>query len=466
MRERIKSIVLVLLIMSSVLLVLMIWGLDFNKGIVEQENGQSRIFEFEALLKDIVMPNRIAVNFNGLEHTVIQNPRKHNIWRGATDVIKQVFEENNYAIRSLEEIDKELYTTFLNQPSVILDFTGGLNTLTLMNSLGIRETKDIVEEFPNFDRLYISLDRPFVVIEVEGKYNLLTLDLLLVENLNRSVRAISEEGFNNYIVAKNLFGGDSLSLIPRISGHKIEKLSFENILASLDQQYVENIVFRFLGKGVNFVREIKEEGKSTNYIDGTKILKIYDQGLVSYYNPDQGTNRERNLFISLETAMEFISTNLGFDESLYLKEIQQITAEEYPGYRFTFGKRTSNYSIELDTPDITEYIEIDVFNEHVRRFAQLFRRSKQRNLEYYELHYGLEVENLIKENYDELAELLMTEELGTKPTYEEILLELREANIIYLDNGMDEDLRLAWKILLKDKVLYYDVMTMNFIKEE
>lgn len=466
MKERVKSLALVILLAISILLVLLIWGVDLLDMKNNNGNKRSRIFESEALLSDVVMPHRIAINYSPNEHTVIQNPRKLNLWRNSIEVLRQIFEDNNYKIRSREPIDRELYYTFLGQPSVVLDFSGGLNTVTLLNSLGIRETKDFVEDIPNFDKIYISLEKPFVIIEVEGIHTLITLDLLLTENISRGVRAIAEEGYNNYLIGKDLFGGDSLSLIPRVSGHKIEKISFENILSTLDQLYVENIVFSFLGKDVNLVREIKEEGKSTNYIDGTKILKIYDQGLISYYNPDQPATKERNLFISLDTAMEFISQNLGFDDSLYLKEINPITAENYPGYRFTFGKRSSGYQIELDNTNISEYIEIDVFNEHVRRFAQLFRRTKQRNLEYYEFHYGLEVENLIKENYDELAELLMIEELSMKPTYEELLLELKEASIVYLDNGEDENLELAWKIVLKDKILYYDVLSQQLIKGE
>lgn len=467
MRERIKSVALVVLLLAAGFQVLLIWGLDPLQSL--QGNGEirrSRIFEYEALLSDVVMPHRIGINFGPVNHTVIQNPKKQNLWRGSTDVLRQVFEDNNYQIRSRDEIDVDLYYSFLQQQSVVLDFTGGLNTLTLLNSLGIRETKEIAEEIPNFDKLYISLEKPFIVIEVDGKHTLLTLDLLLTENLSRSVRAISEEGYNNYLIARDLFGGDNLTLIPRISNHRIEKISFENMLATLDQQYVENIIYRFMGKEINFVREIKEEGKSTNYIDGAKILKIYDQGLISYYNPDQPANRERNLFISLESAMEFISNNLGFDESLYLKEIQTITAEDYPGFRFTFGKRSSSYQIELDNPDISDYIEIDVFNEHVRRFAQLFRRTKQRNLQYYELHYGLEIENLVQENYDYLAELLMTEEIGMKPTYEEVLQEINGASIVYLDDGMKDELTLAWKLNLRDDILYFDVMTQNLIGEE
>ncbi len=459
MKEFLKTLGIVFLSISSVFLILLNFGVKPENIFVEKTKPSgSLIFDSSVIMADAVMPEYIGVNFQGGKHTVINNPRDSGVWADSIELLKSIFEEKGKIIRSREIITMDIYKNFLNQESIVLFFNEDITPLTLLNSLGVEEPKDVVDDYEDIKFIYISLIKNFIVIGEKTELNLLTLDHLEGEDLKKKIDNLFISGYNPYVLGEEILGFNNPNYFPKISQHKVEIVRFENILKTLDDHNIENIVYSFFGKEVNYIREIKEEGSQTIYVDGSRLLKISEKGLISYYDPEQPPSKDRNLYISLENALAFISNNLGYDGSLYLKEIRPIEIQENQGFKMTFGKNSKGYKVELLDDDIVDYIEIDVFNEHVRRFSQFFRGEVPGSVSYFEIDQTQELRPLIAVNLNYINDRLF-ENPEEYITYEEVLSKIRRAYVVYTDLGEDENLGLAWKVEIDEEVFYFEIQT-------
>jgi len=164
------------------------------------------------------------------------------------------------------------------------------------------------------------------------------------------------------------------------------------------------------------------------------------------------------LYISLENALAFISNNLGYDGSLYLKEILPIEIQENQGFKITFGKNSKGYKVELLDDDIVDYIEIDVFNEHIRRYSQFFRGEVPGTVEYYDIDQTQELRPIVAVNLNYINGR-MFENSAEYLNYEEVLKKIKRAYVVYTDLGEDENLGVAWKVEIEDEIFYFEIQT-------
>lgn len=452
MIERLKTLVLIILSITAVFLLLVNLGLDLEEVISPREISEKRIFESTALFSDGFLPEEIIINFSEKEKTVIQNPRREGLWTKSEELLKEIFEEEGYNIISTDRITSDIYIKFLDQKSIILNFESKINLLTLLNSLGLKDGKNIVEKFDRLEEIYISLEKPFIIIKHKNGYHLLTMENMLTTSIEMSIGKISEEGYNPYQISTNIYDTNKAFYYPVVSKSKVQKVSFKNILENLDNQYLENILREFFNKEINYLREIKEEDM-TIYADGSKILKINSNGLISFFNPDIGSIKERNLYISLKRALEFISANLGYDNSMYLKEIKLVETGDNKGFNFVFGKQTRGIKVDLDYEDVVDYIEIEVYNKDIKRYAQIFRNEKEQSVSYYELDERDNLEAVVKANLEEINSKLS----GPDKSLEEMMKSIEYARVHYRDKVVEEKLGLYWKIIINSQEFLFNL---------
>ena len=149
----------------------------------------------------------------------------------------------------------------------------------------------------------------------------------------------------------------------------------ENELNIDDIEEIRNIAKNFFEKNIDYIREIVENNGSVLYVYNQKVLKINQSGLLEYFNPLEESVKERNLYISLNTASEFLSSHIGVPKDLYLSKIEEIESELNFGYRLTFKYRIRGFPVVLGKDIAEDFIQIDVFNEHIRNYKRFIRRD-------------------------------------------------------------------------------------------
>lgn len=451
MKDKLQTLTIFILLLSSVYLLFLNFGMK-PKDLLQStklEAEEETIRPAQDLMEDAIKPESLAINFGSGHHTLIDNPLKDGYWDDIKEIIKQIFQEKGKSTMALDSISEDLYSQLLDQRSIYMEFNEGLTTLTILNALKAENNSQLVEKFPKIQSLYISLEKPFVVIKNEDNIKLLTFDDLKTENLNIKVANLFLDGYNPYDLSGEILENKNTNYIGRISDHKIEKITYQNLLETLDNQQIENIIKKFFKKDLNLIREIKEEGIQTIYVDGDKILKITNQGRISYYDPQIPKIKERNLYISLETALSFISDTLGIDDSLYLKEIKEVEQKGRPGFKIIFGKSAGNYKVEIADENIKDYLEVDVYNNHINRISKYFRGHAEERKTYIKVGEDQNLEAVIRRNIKQINQNLKRGPLNQ----DQILKQIQEANIIYKDKGDQTPLDLYWQIKIQDQII-------------
>lgn len=463
MKEKIKSAILVLLLISAVVLFLLNWDFDFSEILNREET--MKIFDSKALMSDIVMPESLILTFENKSHTIIENPKFMGLWQELSKFLADVFSKDGFFLTSETKITQDIYYNILSgRKSILLSYPEFKNMEVLTNALGIKENKDFVSKYENFKDIYISLEGNYIIFNTKSGYYLLTFDNLFTQIFDEKVSEIEKNHKNEYKILRENFDTKSLGFYPDITKLKMEKIEYSNILEELDQKYIDNIIERFLGKETNFLREIKEKRQNV-YVDGNKILKIGEYGNISYFNPNLKTNKDTGKFNSILSAIQFISNNLGFDDSLYLKKSIPISDGNNQGFKFIFAKRTDWNKVEYLREDINSYIDIEIYGNHVRRFVEIFRGEKQNNKEYFDFSETNTFEELIEYNTQNLNKLFKKEE-EVRFSKEDLIGMTDYAKIIYLDDGRNLALEPCWKLKIEDRIFYFDIYTMEFIWEE
>src|SRR5690606_36099068 len=109
--------------------------------------------------------------------------------------------------------------------------------------------------------------------------------------------------------------------------------------------------------------------------------KLNINGTLEYFHALEDKVPERNLYISLTTAAEFIMQNTSLNKGMYLSSIQYIQSDGNLACRLTYKYRIRGIPVLLGNREFGDYIQIDVFNNHVRPYKLLTRREKELDLD-------------------------------------------------------------------------------------
>ena len=440
MKNRVKNILIVLLSISTVFLFVLNLGINPKLALFDPKPIEGTIFDSQALISDGILPDEVIVSFGDGEYTISHDVTQDSIWDYSTGLITSVFKVNGTTVSSVDQITKEDYRKLLDKRFVLLSFSAKINMTTILNSMGVGEAEDFVDNIGDIDSIYISLEEPIIVTATENGYTKISVEYLASENIDKVVDVIYLKDYIPYYAID--IDSDKLRIIPTIQDRIIPKPKVQNVLKNIDYQYIENIVNEFLQKEINLVREI-DDGNGTIYLDEERVLKIYNNGYVEYTDSSELVNKDRNLFRSIEYALEFVSNVSGYNNSLYLKDIEEIEHDGSPGYRLRFGKITEGLKIEIVDDVVEDYVVIDVYNDHVRSLSQLFREDYQDiDRSYYVGDRSDNITKVLKDNID-----LIREDL---PGYdiEDVLDNLEFGRIVYYDNLKNEELGLMWNIVV------------------
>ena len=173
MKDKLQTLTIFVLLLSSVYLLFLNFGMEpediFTSTKLEAEEDQNR--PTQDLMEDAIKPEALYINFGAGHHTLIDNPLKDGYWDDIKEIIKQIFQEKGTNSVVLDSITEDLYSQLLKQRSIYMEFNDGLTTLTILNALKAESSSKLAEKFPKIQSLYISLEKPFVVIKIKAKLN-------------------------------------------------------------------------------------------------------------------------------------------------------------------------------------------------------------------------------------------------------------------------------------------------------
>ena len=473
MKEKLKTLLLIFLVGTSLIMTQQLW-IQFPERITKIFEPQPT-YSSSYLLSDMIAPNKYLINFGKNKTTVVYDASRYRLWDSSKEAIAEVLSSKSVKI---EEKEKGLTYNNLKEPSIVFYLPEKISTSIIAMAWEIKDPNRIVDAVPYIESISIVMGDgdPFFVFSGEGKHLKVYDNTIKLEEVMADLKSIEDsDDFDYYYSMSEIFelSGNDI-FIPYEIRNSLPAVYVKNDLANMNNSDKETLAQRFLEKDKDYLRQIVESNGSTIYINDNRVLKFNLNGTIEYFHSLGNKVGDRNLYLSLSTAANFISQKAYSAKGMYLAEINEIEAEDSLGYKFIFKYRVRGIPVLLGNKEVNEYVQMEVFNTQVRSYRQLFRGEM--NIDISQIQPNdkfLSSFDVIDRNYNFFeSEYLKTtnltkEELGDS-IIQKVLSSIEDITIAYYDSGLMEQrerLVTIWQIKANNKIYAFDAYSGKLVYE-
>lgn len=473
MKEKLKTLLLIFLVGTSLIMTQQLW-IQFPERITKIFEPQPT-YSSSYLLSDMIAPNKYLINFGRNKTTVIYDASRYRLWDSSKEAIAEVLSSKSVKI---EEMEKGLTYNNLKEPSIVFYLPEKISTSIIAMAWEIKDPNRIVDAVPYIESISIVMGDgdPFFVFSGEGKHLKVYDNTIKLEEVMADLKSIEDsDDFDYYYSMSEIFelSGNDI-FIPYEIRNSLPAVYVKNDLANMNNSDKETLAQRFLEKDKDYLRQIVESNGSTIYINDNRVLKFNLNGTIEYFHSLGNKVGDRNLYLSLSTAANFISQKAYSAKGMYLAEINEIEAEGSLGYKFIFKYRVRGIPVLLGNKEVNEYVQMEVFNTQVRSYRQLFRGEMNIDISQIQPNDNfLSSFDVIDRNYNFFeSEYLKTtnltkEELGDS-IIQKVLSSIEDITIAYYDSGLMEQrerLVTIWQIKANNKIYAFDAYSGKLVYE-
>lgn len=471
MKERFKTFLLISLVGISLLFTKNLWIEVPNTGIQVFSKDETA-YGASYLLSDMIAPNRYLLNFDDKYHTVFHDDYKHGLWTNSKSLLSKILGEKDVKIVDLSKEDLESYNS---KRSIVFYFPEKVNTYILAKAFNVKDPNLIVDKVPNINNIYIYLgnQEPFFIFSNEEKSVAIYNKSIDTTILRKQILEIEEErNYNYYQTMRERYGVDNDIFIPYEMKNTIPTVFVENEIRNLNESEKKKLAEKFFNKDIDYIREIVENNGSTIYVYNQRVLKLNINGTLEYFHALEENVKKRNLYESMNTAAEFISNRAKAPEGMYLSKIEEIKVDNSLGYRFTFKYRVRGIPVILGNEEVSDFVNIEVFNNHVRSYKHYARKHMDEpmnnlypegkilpSFKVMDMNYDFLLESYVEKNQisiEEIGDIKIEDVLGT----------IKNITLSYFDPSLkdiDEELITVW-VIETEKCLYaFDIYNGSLI---
>ncbi|NLC02681.1 MAG: hypothetical protein GX787_00180 [Tissierellia bacterium] len=474
MKEKLKTFLLFSLVSISILITQKLWmklPTDFLKTITEDRPVVSTSYA----ISDMIAPNKYLLNFDQENHTLVYDDSKYGLWSASKTNLKQMFESKTVEFK---DISYEDYIDFENDKSVIFYFPEEISSYILAKAWNIKKANDIVDTIPSISSIYIYLGKgePFFVLTGMDKRIIIRDVNIDTELLKAEINIIeSEKEYPNYYSMRERLDTDNDTYVLFKTNNLLPKVTVTNEIAIMDETQKNNLAKRFFNKEIGFIREIVEANGSTIYIYDQKVLKLNSNGTLEYFHGLEEPVKERNFYQSLSAAADFISQKTGVQKGMYLSKSEEIEIDGNDGYRLSFKYRVRGIPVILGNLQVDEYIQLDVFKDHIRNYKQYVRKDMSLTpntaIENRPMLTSYDILDLNSETLKNRYLMNNSFEQGMEEAAQikTVLNSIKDITLAYYDPCLkDKEERLigVWAIRLQDRILAFDAYTGSLVYED
>ncbi|SET01398.1 Two-component signal transduction system YycFG, regulatory protein YycH [Natronincola peptidivorans] len=454
-REQLKTLILTLLIIMSVVFTQQIWFHSPIAILQSEASSQERQLKNIEKKKEVIMPKRGIVSFGNNYHTIISTDIEE-LWTASKVILEDFFTGEPEVISTT--YDK--YRENNRLKSIELEFGKNISSV-LVGSVFDTVDNKIVMNIKEVKKILIpALNRG--VIYIVGKEDHVYEVKLDNHQENRFLLALIDDlQTANHIKYYPLFADvDNYTVMPLSYQQSTPQVFVESNINVENEQMVIEEVKSFFNESLDFVKTIRETSGAIVFMYGygEKGVRINNRGRLEYTEEIRNFSSS-NVVTALEIAIEFVEDHGGFPEDAYLKEIRY---EEKKGYYFGFGYRIEGLPVAFNSGNLAHPIEIEVYGDKVRSYRSLIRKGK--NLPNVSpTNYTLLPQKIIEDHIellkaDYLADIEEKDLLEEKEILNYIERNIAQMELVYYDTLEDARIQLlipTWKIKINKRVYYF-----------
>ncbi|NLN14413.1 MAG: hypothetical protein GX185_02280 [Tissierellia bacterium] len=459
MKERLKTFLLISLVSISIILTKNLW-LQAPEQLFTFADKERELNSY--VLADMIAPSKYLLNFSEINHTILYDDMKYGIWDKSKSSLIEALTAKEF---ELKEISNEEFINYHNVKSAVFYFADDTNSYILTRALDIKDPNDIVDRMPYMDSIYIYLGdgNSFFIFSNDDKHLAAHYPKMDISSLKEELDIIDESQEYTYYHSMKWYGAKPNIYIPLEIEYSLPEIYVANDLYSMNESEKKQLVEKFLGKDIGYIRQIVEGNGSTIYVYNQKYLKLNSNGLIEYFHALENRVTERNLFLSLSTAADFLSSNAEILKGMYLADVQEIEQDGSVGYKLSYRFRVRGIPILLGNREVEEYVTIEVFNDHIRSYKYYPRKDMNklpnRNIDKSKILPAFDV---IDKNAGFFKELYIdTFNIDNMPEniVDGVLASIEDITLAYYDPCLmeyNEKLIPVWAIRFKGKTYAFD----------
>ena len=380
--EKLKTIILFILVTSSILLTYRLWFKSHNLfdilGIF-----QSREIVNENAIDYIYSPTKILFNFGQEAHDIILSTDSEYkpLQKEGGQLLKSILESQD-----VEVLEVSRWNELLSSKSFLFGYETKLSGALLAKSYKIEKFQTKFSNIGEFIividnavsdniKCYLKDDDSKSIYSVKFNYNDTDLKKLILN--------IEDKYNHNYVTAHEMkynFLNDDILLLPVDAVIFGQKAKLYNEFDMQSENAIKDIAHNFfekyhIVKNIEYMNETKTKVIKKEFIDRSNILRLYDNGKIEYTTTAlSDTNESIDVDKALETAVRFVQNNLGFPNNSYISEIRKISDSHYA---FSFDYLINGLKLKMSGENIPGHaIEVEVKGKMVSSYIRLVKDYK------------------------------------------------------------------------------------------
>lgn len=472
-KEKLKSLLLVFLIITSIMLTQRVWF----RSPLELLQTEASYFEVsEELLAEtrlaVLRPGRVVLGFGGgvnnSHHTHVNQKNLNPYWEAGKIILAEYFNQE----ATVQVISHEEYFQAFSGRNLEFHFGQGIPATLLASNFGPLDN-DITRNLQVIERALIPAreQNTIYMMDAEGVYYSLQLEgQTETEDWPDIVGLLEDRAPGSYVKYYPLFtyaGNDVL--LPLTFDENLPRIFVESTVDTSNENRLHERVRSFFDENFDFVKIIRETTGSHIYMYGygQQEVRVSKTGRLDY-TAETGNESGANLNRAFNTALEFMLRNDGLPEDAYLREVIPVEQNGNRGFRFAFGYCMQGFPVEQKRASSVNPIEIEVYGDLVKNYHAMKRQVM--GMPEVRPEGGIvSPHRLIEEHFNALLEELRQRrmlnqsgeelEAAEEITGDELLRSIEDIALIYLDREEINRRQLmipVWKIRIDGEIYYFD----------
>ena len=450
--EQIKSAVIVVLFMMTILLLSFFWkDVTISDVLLPIDMIIEKTDEvIKPLPASLVRPADMTISFGTEVHTKVapeyilkgditepdgqadedapaNNPAGDSVVQTElydvfVEAVSTYFNQGNTLI---DEITTEQYGQIMAYPSIAAEYNYNIPFGEFLINNISEESIDSqqIEYITKIGYSSGSQESIFLYDGVNNKYYHLVVDKrestiqAAANRLDKAIEEIENSGSTSFYKANTYFGGINQALLPYAIQAVMPKAGYNMSFTTSDEKAVAKTAKEFFGSSLDFVRKITENKGTLLYMYGysEKVLLIDADGKIEYTEELNANAYSReNFYSSLSYAVDFVTTHGGWEDIIGKKNKPVLIDAEaindskgnFQGYRFVIGMKYENYDIYYADGE-ENLLTVEIMGTQVTKYMRDAIRIGENEINGVSLEMQTESPiNIITSNYELISDIL------------------------------------------------------------
>lgn len=467
--ERMKSVLLVALFISAMLLLYFFWENpalpSFRLSQVSTEDAQQA-----PTVNEVIRPQQVNVNF-GTGGSTVTTYDHQNSWLQCLLTLRQFGKAGDL---TSETITKDQYLQIMQFRSICYKFHYSMPLDSFCDEYNIKK-EDSLSPIKTFSMIAYSAGSPeslFIADEKTGQYYRLVSPKNKA-SLESVIAAIEQDSYIAYYPIGTFLGTTNQALMPLAYKTTLNTISCFPEFDRSDEAAIKEFSQKFFGQSFDFVRRIEESNGTLIYMYGygQKVL-TFANGNVEYKESTDTEGSRQTYFQALKTVLQFVSSHGGWepfektDLSPSLRYSEAIEKDKMSGFRFVFGIKTSGEDLYYDNGDC---ITIEIINGQVTNYIRDMIKINQQDVAQNpgKMRETFAPVNMLAQNYMYIYSLLLAEGYTFKQKqgdalFDEVSNQIDQIQTGYVRTSPKDgpgQLKLipAWIVTINNMNIYFDL---------